>query len=46
MSLIRPDFPHHWKTAMLEQELDDVNAGMHMVRLWQHCHAQMKDTFS
>lgn len=45
MSVIAPDFPHHWKTTLLEQELGDPNAGMHVVRLWLHCHARMEDTF-
>lgn len=45
MSVIAPDFPHHWKTTMLEQELGDPNAGMHVVRLWLHCHARMADCF-
>lgn len=35
--IVRKDFDSHWKTRTLCGLLNDINAGMYMVRLWAHC---------
>lgn len=43
--IVDPDFPDHWKTRMLVDELKDEAAPVYLLRLWAHCQNRKQDCF-
>jgi hypothetical protein len=44
--IVEPDFPDHWKTRLLVEELDcDEAAPVYILRLWAHCQHRKTNVF-